>query len=201
MNHLCFRSIRCNSALLRVAARQLWPGVAMTACADRTRCAATSTARACLATSTAAAERHAQLDTLKLYEQPALYDAVFPQRQFNDEVIDSPSIAATLHRASLISTISMSCHDIRDAIDCAGGISAGCCISACWAAAAVLPRAWVTRWATSCILVWQTASSSLCVVSASHVVKRVRDGVAAHNGEGWQMLQVRPCAAFATTGS
>lgn len=33
-----------------------------------------------------APERHTQLDTLKLYEQPALYDAVFPQRQFDAEV-------------------------------------------------------------------------------------------------------------------
>ena len=77
MMQLGVRNLRCGARLLRSGARQ----VCRSAAAPTSTASAPSTAavaqRPRLASDVVLDERHTLLDTLRLYEQPALYDAAF----------------------------------------------------------------------------------------------------------------------------
>jgi hypothetical protein len=105
MAQLPARTIKCGASLLRSGAQAAYRRAAIPTCAASAPLAAAAPSQtARLSTESVSDDRHAPLDTLRLYEQPALYDAAFSSlRQFSNEV----------HRTYISNPQSVECCMIR----------------------------------------------------------------------------------------
>lgn len=102
MMHLGVRNLRCGARLLRSGARQVCRCAASPTSVASTSSTAAVAQRPRLASDVVLDERHTLLDTLRLYEQPALYDAAFTERQFGNEVhLSALRLCSVMHERSL----------------------------------------------------------------------------------------------------
>jgi hypothetical protein len=102
MMQLSVHGLRCGARLLRCNARQVRHSAAGPTSVASAPSTAAVAQRPRLASDIVLDERHTLLDTLRLYEQPALYDAAFTERQFSNEVHPSAlRLCAIMHKRCL----------------------------------------------------------------------------------------------------